>query len=100
MTVVEGKAPFWTWARVSAACFAVAAVWALASYVDLGDGSTWTKRARREGGPFLRQVDNRTDPSRFTIIAVFRGVLPVVLIGTLGGVLGLAAIGQRMNARP
>jgi hypothetical protein len=100
MRAAQTSAPFPPWGRVCAACFGVAAIWAGASYVDLADGSTWTVRSRREAGPFLRHVEARTDPSRFKMIVVLRGVLPVVFIGTLGGVMGLAAMGQRMNVRP
>ena len=77
----------------------IATLWGVGTYIDLRDGSTWTKRSRYEDGPLIKRVDLHTDPQGFKLVAVLRGVMPVVLIGTLGGVLGLAAVGHRMNAR-
>ena len=89
----------WTWDRAALASFGVAVAWASVSYIDLGDGRTWTVRGRREPGPYFQQVDVQTDASRFALVAVFRAVVPTVLIGTFSGVLLLAAIGQRIQDR-
>lgn len=60
----------------------LAAVWAMASVIDLHDGRTWTDRNRRDRGPLFRRVEAATEPSTFKMIVVLRGVMPTVLLAT------------------
>ena len=99
MTPPTGGKSSWAFGRAGLIALAIAASWAAVSYIDLGDGATWTMRGRRGSGPLFQYVDARTEASKFAIVAVFRGVVPVVLIATVGGVLLLGAIGQRIQAR-
>ncbi|NBB52885.1 hypothetical protein GVN24_31885 [Rhizobium sp. CRIBSB] len=87
------------WWKFSLIAFAAATVWAALSYIEFRDGTTWVTRSRHESGPYIQFVDARIDPSKFALAAVFRGVLPVVFLGTMGSVLLLAAFGQRIQER-
>lgn len=78
---------------------AAAVIWAVGSFIDLHDGSTWRQRARHEGGPLFHHVDAAANLPDFKLVVVLRGVMPVVFLGTVGIVLLLGAAGQHYVPR-
>jgi len=98
--VTEGRSSRWVLARLATFAGCLFTLWAVASFIDLGDGETWDQTKPRyakmlENKGFdvnefgFYEVSRSQHPHEFRTIVILRGVMPSVLFGVLCAVSAL-----------